>query len=98
MAGSLIEFHQRYVFHKNADLWKIQATQVKNDNEKRLIKVSLQEFQKFDLTDFLSNQQHSGNGLETYKLSVKSIFSRCLFDLLTPEYVYERILRGPPVI
>jgi hypothetical protein len=97
MAGSLIEFHQRYVFHKNADLWKIQATQVKNDNEKKFLKISLQEFQKFDLTDFLTNQQHCGNGLVTFKLSVKSIFSRYLFDLLTHEYVHERTLRGPPL-
>jgi len=96
MAGSLIEFHQRYVFHENADLWTIQATQVKTDNKKALL---LHEKCTIKITwnDFVSNEQHFGNGLVTYQLSEKSIFSRYLFDLLTPEYIYDRSLRGPPV-
>lgn len=96
MAGSLIEFHQRYVFHKNADLWTIQATQVKTDNKK-----TLQLFEKSVVitswNDFLTNEQHCGNGFVTFQLCEKSIFSRYLFDLLTPEYIYDRTLRGPPV-
>jgi hypothetical protein len=97
MAGSLIEFHQRYVFHKNADLWKIQATQVKTDNKK-----TLQLFEKSVIkttwNDIVTNEQHCGNGLVILKLSEKSIFSRYLFDLLTPEYIHDRTLRGPPIV
>jgi hypothetical protein len=97
MAGSLIEFHQRYVFHKNADLWTIQATQVKTDDKKAL-QLSEKSVVKILWNDFLTNEQHCDNGLVTYQLCEKSIFSRYLFDLLTPEYIHDRTLRGPPIV
>lgn len=97
MAGSLIEFHQRYVFHKNAELWTIQATQVKTDTKKTL-KFFENCTVKITWSDFVTNEQHCGNGLVSYQLCEKSIFSRYLFDLLTPEYVHDRSLRGPPMV
>ncbi len=97
MAGSLIEFHQRYVFHKNADLWTIQATQVKTDN-KKVLQLSEKSVIRISWNNFLTNEQHCGNGLVTLQLSEKSIFSRYLFDLLTPEYIHDRTLRGPPAV
>jgi hypothetical protein len=97
MAGSLIEFHQRYVFHKNADLWAVQATQVKTDN-KKLLQFQEKSTLKISLGNFVANEQHNGNRLVTFQLCEKSIFSRYLFDLLTPEFVHERSLRGPPLV
>lgn len=97
LAGSLIEFHQRYVFHKNADLWTIQATQVKTDN-KKVLKLHEKCTVKITWNDYVTNTQHCGNGLVTYQLCEKSIFSRYLFDLLTSEYVHDRSLRGPPMV
>jgi len=59
MAGSLIEFHQRYVFHKNADMWKVQATQVKSDDKKSL-KLFENSAIKITWSDFLTRFVKTG--------------------------------------
>jgi hypothetical protein len=97
LAGSLIEFHQRFVFHENADIWAVQATQVKTDT-KKVLQLQEKSTLKISLGNFVANEQHNGNGLVTFQLCEKSIFSRYLFDLLTPEFVHERSLRGPPLV
>ena len=97
LAGSLIEFHQRYVFQKNSDLWKVQATQVKTDS-KKIFQISNKSVQTLLWGDINTIHQNDGNILVNLYLSEKSIFSRYLFDLLTPEYIYDRSLRGPPIV
>lgn len=95
-AGSLVEFHQRYVFHKQVDLWQVVVTQSGKDFKKslRLIDKNWQHANGLDL--FASN--HSIVSLPVHlQLSEKSIFSRYLFDMITSEYDSDKVLRGPPV-
>ncbi len=94
---SLIEFHQHYVFHKNVDLWQIQFLKSNDNDSKKAILL-------FDKKD---NHLHGFDATEcrinilsevfTFNLSEKSIFSRYIFDLRTPEYELGRILRAPPI-
>lgn len=96
ITGSTIMFHQVYVYHNNVDLWQMQAI---NTNGKELKKC----FQFVDNnpgTSFrlaFSNQINVNEfGLVALNLNERTIFSRYLYDLITPEYIYDRVLRGPP--
>ncbi|MCB0806008.1 MAG: hypothetical protein KDC05_09440 [Bacteroidales bacterium] len=95
MAGSLIEFHQRYVFHKQVDLWQVVVTQTGKE-----LKKSIRLIEKANTSggvDLLAELNRSNSLPTQLQLSEKSIFSRYLFDLITPEYRSENLLRGPPM-
>jgi hypothetical protein len=96
-AGSLVEFHQRYVFHKLTDLWQIQVTQSGKD-----IKKSIKFLDKNALTgpsnDFQACDLHDTGRIAKLHLSEKTTTSRYLFDLITSEYEKVNTLRGPPSV
>lgn len=98
MMGALIEFHQRYVFDNHADLWELQATHIHGKDLKKFFKLYSKQCPSQLSIDFHGNDQHFNGGLVHLNLNKKTIFSRYLFDLHTPEYITDRSLRGPPSV
>jgi hypothetical protein len=98
VTGSIIEFHQKYVFHNYLDLVQTHISKSNEKDSRKYFKLldKNQNFQngKGFTSDFINNTSE----IAVLNLSEKSIFSRYLFDLLTPEYNTQNILRGPPVV
>ena len=96
IAGSLVEFHQRYVFHKQVDLWQVVVTQSGKDLKKNLWLIDKSRNLSSG-SDFHMVCQVPLVKPLTLHLSEKSTFARYLFDLITSEYNYDEALRAPPV-
>jgi hypothetical protein len=94
-AGSLVEFHQRYVFHKQVELWQMVVNQPAKDIEKSLKLVEKQNTESHGF-DLLAIERTSFENIVHLQLNEKSIFARYLFDLITAEYSSDNIMRGPP--
>ena len=97
MTGSLIEFHQRYVFDNHADLWDLQAAQIHGKDLKKYFRLYGKISPNQLSMDFQASVIHFNCSLVNFNLNKKTIFSRYLFDLHTPEYITDLSLRGPPV-
>ena len=94
--GSTIMFHQVHVYHNHVDQWEVQAVKTSGKDLKKI-------FQFVDNihgnnSNFAFSNQNCVNddGLVALNLNERTIFSRYLYDLITPEYIYDKILRGPP--
>ncbi|MEZ5083045.1 MAG: hypothetical protein R2750_06315 [Bacteroidales bacterium] len=98
MTGSLIEFHQRYVFDNHADLWELQATHIHGKDLKKFLRLYSKSCPNQLSIDFQVNGTNFSASLVNFNLNKKTIFSRYLFDLHTPEYITDLSLRGPPVV
>ncbi|MBN2174462.1 MAG: hypothetical protein JW731_10030 [Bacteroidales bacterium] len=96
VAGSLVEFHQRYVFHKQVDLWQVQVTQSGKDLKKCL--KLIEKGQQYLTHPYPMISERKFISAEfTLNLSLRNIYSRYLYDLHTPEYFYDKALRAPPL-
>lgn len=98
VTGSIIEFHQKYVCHNYLDLVQTHFNKAPEKDSKKYFKFldKNQNFQKgpgFNI-DVINNTSE----IAVLNLSEKSTFSRYLFDLRTPEYNTQNILRGPPIV
>lgn len=96
LIGVIVEFHQVHVYKTHVSFWHLQATKTAGKDGKKYIQPAT-NFVKSLNTDFVTSQiQLSGNEVHL-QLFEKTIYSRHLFDLITPEYIYDETLRGPPV-
>jgi hypothetical protein len=95
IAGALVEFHQRYVFHKQVDLWQVVINTSGKDLKKTVMLFAKCYTQL--LGNYLEAGQTIGEGLMYLRYSQISIFSRILYYEVTSEYQAEMILRGPPL-
>lgn len=96
LAGPLVEFHQRYVFHKHIEQWQIQANQSIKDH-KKLIYFALGKWSGSYSKDFTAIEGQDPGSLAHLFLSEKTMYGRCLFDLISPEFKPYLLLRGPPL-
>ena len=95
LIGVIVEFHQVHVYKNNISFWHLQATKTVGKDTKKYVK-PITDFVKVLNTDFLTHELHTCGDHVRYQLSEKTIYSRHLFDLITPEYIYDKVLRGPP--
>lgn len=96
VTGSTIEFHQVYVFHSHVDLWQVQTTKTVGKDLKKCFRVlGNNPYTPFN-SGILNQSRTNEFGLVALNLSERTIFSRCLYDLITSEYNYDKTLRGPP--
>lgn len=98
VTGSIIEFHQKYVYHKYVDLVQTHLTKSNEKDSRKYFKLldKNQNYQKG--SGFNNDVINNTSEIAVLNLSEKSTFSRYLFDLLTPEYNTQNILRGPPIV
>ncbi len=95
--GSTIMFHQVHVYHNHVDLWQVQAINISGKDLKKVFKI-VDHNQGVNLNLAFSNQACiNEDGLVALHLNERTIFSRYLYDLITPEYIYDKSLRGPPI-
>ncbi|MEZ5198100.1 MAG: hypothetical protein R2764_17435 [Bacteroidales bacterium] len=97
ITGSTIEFHQKYVYENNLDFWNITILKSSSKDYKKFVKYIDKNHQSIHVYAFTVNSDSGFLGDFDFNLSVKNIYSRYLGDLLTPEYIIFRTLRGPPV-
>lgn len=96
IAGSTVEFHQRYVYHNHIDLVNAQFVKLKEKNSEKYFRF-LDKNEGFHTGSFFSDDPiNNTSEIAFLNLSRKNIFSRYLFDLITPEYIIHHTLRGPP--
>jgi len=95
-AGSLVEFHQKYVFHKHTDFWQVLIIKSEKD-QKKFFNVSEKNLQNKTGNDDLTSENKIVLKDVNLNLSEKSIYSRYIYDLLTSEYFYDESLRAPPL-
>ena len=94
--GSTIMFHQVHIYHNDVDLWKVQAINTTGKELKKCLQfVDNNQSTTLNLT-FSNQAQVNEYGLVALNLNERTIFSRYLYDLITPEYIYDKSLRGPP--
>jgi len=96
IVGSTIMFHQVHVYHNHVDLWQIQAINIHGKDLKKVIQfVDKTHGNNFNIV--FSNQDAANeDGLVAFRLSERTIYSRYLYDMISPEYIHDRSLRGPP--
>lgn len=95
--GSTIEFHQRYVYHNHIDIVQHQIVKLKEKDSEKYFRF-LDKNQNFKMgPDFFNGCLNNTSEIAKLNLCKKNIFSRYLFDLITPEFIIENALRGPPL-
>ena len=95
LIGVIVEFHQVHVYKNNISFWQLQATKTVSKDTKKYVK-PITDFVKVLHTGFLVQDVLAGSDQVQFQLSGRTIYSRHLFDLITPEYNYDKVLRGPP--
>jgi len=96
IAGSTIMFHQIHVYHNHVDQWQVQAINTNGKDFKKCFQfLDNNQGSTLDL-NYVNQTQVNEYGLVALNLNERTIFSRYLYDLITPEYIYDKILRGPP--
>lgn len=95
LIGVIVEFHQVHVYKNNISFWHLQATKTVSKDTKKYVQ-PITSFVKPLHTSLISSDMHEGGNVFTLQLSERTIYSRNLFDLITPEYMYDKALRGPP--
>lgn len=96
VTGSTIAFHQVHVYHNHVDLWQVQSSHSSGKDFKKLIRFLDNNYDSTLSSDLVDQCRINEFGQVALNLSKKTIYSRYLFDLITSEYNYDKILRGPP--
>lgn len=95
--GSTIMFHQVHVYHNHVDQWEVQAVKTNSKDQKKCLQF-IDTYTSKPFHSTLSNHADINDyGLVALQLNERTIYSRYLYDLITPEYIYDKILRGPPI-
>lgn len=96
IAGSVVEFHQKYVFHNHVELWQAITCKTVND-QKKIVQTLDKDLQlNFDIGHRKAESVHETKLLLTLS-SMESIFSDYHYDLITAQYRPDLVFRGPPM-
>jgi hypothetical protein len=95
LIGVIVEFHQVHVYKNNISFWHLMATKTVGKGSKKYVK-PITDFVKDLNPGFVAREVRPCGDHAHFQLSEKTIYSRHLFDLSTPEYIYDKVLRGPP--
>jgi hypothetical protein len=96
IVGSTIMFHQVHVYHNHVDIWQIQAINIHGKDLKKVFQF-VDNIQRNHINLAFLNQNYVNEyGLVALHLNERTIYSRYLYDLISPEYIYDKSLRGPP--
>lgn len=96
--GVVVEFHQIHVYKNYVTVWKILATKTAGKDQKKIFKNPEQKILKLTSGGSSGKTVQVNACLVHYMLANNTIYARNLFDLITPEYRYDEVLRGPPTI
>ncbi len=94
--GSTIMFHQVHVYHNHVDIWQVQAVKTSGKELKKCFQFVENKLGSSLNLSFADQSIVNEYGLVALNLNERTIFSRYLYDLITPEYIYDKSLRGPP--
>lgn len=96
LIGVIVEFHQVHVYKNNISFWHLMATKTTSKDSKKYVK-PITDFVKLLDTDGLARDlQNMGDRIH-FQCFEKNLYIHRHFDLQSPEYIYHRVLRGPPV-
>jgi len=96
--GSTIMFHQVHVYHNHVDLWQVQAINIHGKDLKKVFQF-VDNVHGNNTNIAFSNQDCiNEDGLVALRLNERTIYSRYLYDLISPEYIHDQSLRGPPLV
>lgn len=95
LIGVIVEFHQVHVYKNNISFWQLQATKTVSKDTKKYVQ-PITSFVKQLNTGITDTDPHAYGDSFSLHLCQRTIYSRNLFDLITPEYMYDKVLRGPP--
>jgi len=96
LIGVVVEFLQVHIYKNNISFWQLQATKTVDQKSKKSIQPDKGAITIYT-TDDVKNDLLSITGQVNLHLFENTIYSRYLFDLITSEYIYDKVLRGPPV-
>jgi hypothetical protein len=95
--GSTIMFHQVHVYNNHIDSWQIQAINIHGKDLKKVFQF-IDNIHGHIIHLAVTNQDFVNEyGLVALRLNERTIYSRYLYDLISPEYIHDQSLRGPPV-
>lgn len=97
LIGVIVEFHQVHVYKNNISFWHLQATKTIGKDTKKYVQPITDFVKELDTHFFINDLVDYKNSVH-FQLNENSIYSRRLTDLITPEYIYDKALRGPPVV
>ncbi|MCF8369193.1 MAG: hypothetical protein K9G76_09135 [Bacteroidales bacterium] len=98
LAGVIVEFHQVHIYKNHVSFWQLQATKTNHKDGKKLILSAKQITSKVSGSKIDGCSTRMTAAIEKFRLSENTIYSRHLFDLITPEYNYDEAQRGPPSV
>ena len=98
IVGVIVEFHQIHVYKNHVSVWKIMAANAAGKDKKKLIQAPQNSQLKVFDGGLQAGRIPMNADIVCYMLAENTIYARNLFDLITPEYRYDKVLRGPPAI
>ena len=96
IVGVVVEFHQVHIYKNHVSVWKILATKTVGKDQKKVFKEPIKTIPRLLDIDPAGKSVIMDASLVHYRLANNTIYVRNLFDLITPEYRYDKVLRGPP--
>jgi hypothetical protein len=96
IAGSVVEFHQKYVFHNHVELWQAITCKTVSDQKKIVQNLDKDLLMNFEIGHCNAESVHETKMLLTLS-SMESIFSDYHYDLITAQYRPDLVFRGPPM-
>ena len=96
LIGVIVEFHQVHVYKNNISFWHLMATKTASKDSKKFVK-PVTHFVKLMHADGLMQDLHYSDDILLFQRWETNTYSRHLYDLKSPEYIYDKALRGPPV-
>ena len=96
LIGVIVEFHQVHVYKNNISFWHLMATKTASKDSKKYVKPITDFVKVLHTDDLVRDIQHRFDMIHFQRWET-NIYSRHLYDLKSPEYIYDKVLRGPPV-
>jgi hypothetical protein len=97
LIGVIVEFHQVHVYKNNISFWHLMATKTAHKDSKKFVKPVPQIVKSMN-ADGLAQDLHYRIDVLLFQRWVTNIYSRHLVDLKSSEYIYDKVLRGPPIV
>ena len=95
LIGVIVEFHQVHVYKNNISFWHLMATKTAGKDSKKFVKPVTHFVKLMSADGIVQDIQYREDVLLVLRRETNT-YSRHLFDLKSPEYIYDKALRGPP--